>query len=236
MHIAEQEREVEACVAWSGRRPIAWLLERFAVDRRWCLVHATHADPDEVRGIAQSGSVASLCPTTEANLGDGVFPMPAYLASGGTFAVGTDSNVALSASDEIRFIEYVQRLVTRRRNVLAHPVGSVGERLYVDATRGGAQALAQPVGSISVGARADLVVLDGADPLIATAGREELLDTYIFAVGAAAVRDVMVGGRWVIRERAHAQDARITRAYTRALQSLRETLTPDAVSNGLHQA
>ena len=236
MHIAEQEREVEACVAWSGRRPIAWLLERFAVDRRWCLVHATHADPDEVRGIAQSGSVASLCPTTEANLGDGVFPMPAYLASGGTFAVGTDSNVALSASDEIRFIEYVQRLVTRRRNVLAHPVGSVGERLYVDATRGGAQALAQPVGSISVGARADLVVLDGDDPLIATAGREELLDTYIFAVGAAAVRDVMVGGRWVIRERVHAQDARITRAYTRALQSLRETLTPDAVSNGLHQA
>ena len=223
LHIAEQEREVEACLAWSGERPVSWLLERFPVDPRWTLVHATHVDGGEVRDLAASRAVASLCPTTEANLGDGIFPMPAYLNAGGTFAVGTDSNVALSAADEVRFIEYVQRLATRRRNVLAENTGSVGERLYIAAARGGAQALAQRVGSLAVGRRADLVVLDGTDPLIATAAVEEVLDTYVFAVGAAAVRDVMVAGRWVIRERQHARNAELRRAYTAALHTVRET-------------
>jgi len=236
LHIAEQEREVEASIASSGQRPLAWLLKHFAVDRRWTLVHATHADAGEVSDLAASGAVASLCPTTEANLGDGIFPMPAYLLAGGTFAVGTDSNVALSASDELRWIEYVARLATRRRNVLAENTGSVGERLYVAAAQGGARALAQPIGAIAVGSRADLVVLDGSDPLLATAATEELLDTYIFAVGSAAVRDVMVGGRWVIRERMHAQDAAIRRDYTGALRSVRETFLASAESNRLHQA
>ncbi len=236
MHIAEQEREIQASVAWSGQRPLAWLLERFAVDRHWTLVHATHADEGETRDLAASGAVVSLCPTTEANLGDGIFPMPAFLLAGGTFAVGTDSNVALSASDELRWIEYVTRLATRRRNVLAENTGSVGERLYLEAARGGARALAQSIGAIAVGSRADLVVLDGSDPLLVTAATEELLDTYIFALGSAAVRDVMVGGAWTIRERVHARDAEIRRDYTGALRALRETFAPGAESNDLHQA
>ena len=142
IHIAEQTKEVQDCIAWSGRRPIEWLLENQAVDERWCLVHATHATDAEVAGMAASKAVVGLCPITEANLGDGIFPAPSFLEQGGRFGVGSDSNVSLDGADELRVLEYSQRLAQRARNVLARAEGqSTGRSLFDAALAGGAQAL-----------------------------------------------------------------------------------------------
>jgi formimidoylglutamate deiminase len=191
LHVAEQVREVEAVEAALGARPVAWLLANHDVDARWCLVHATHLDDAERTGLARSGAVAGLCPTTEANLGDGLFPLGPYLAAGGGFGIGSDSNVSLSPVEELRWLEYGQRLVTRRRVVAASaPGASCGEALWTGAARGGARACGRNAGAIAPGTRADLVVLadDGAP--------ETRLDRYVFAAERAAPRAVMVGGRW----------------------------------------
>src|SRR5208337_754334 len=155
IHAAEQTKEVEDCAAALGARPVRWLLDHAGVDRRWCLVHATHMDENETRDLAASGAVAGLCPITEANLGDGVFNAPAYVDAGGRFGVGSDSNVSIGAADELRHLEYSQRLAARSRNVLARPGGSTGRALFDAALIGGAQALARSSGSLAVGARAD---------------------------------------------------------------------------------
>jgi formiminoglutamate deiminase len=126
IHIAEQEKEVADCLAWSGARPVDWLLDHVAVDERWCLVHATHTTPGELQRIAASGAVVGLCPVTEANLGDGIFNAPEFLAAGGHFGVGSDSNVSICAADELRMLEYSQRLAFRRRNVIAEAATSTG--------------------------------------------------------------------------------------------------------------
>jgi formimidoylglutamate deiminase len=201
LHVAEQLREVEAVRAALGARPVAWLLAEHAVDARWCLVHATHLDDGERDALARSGAVAGLCPTTEANLGDGVFPLGPYLAAGGALGIGSDSNVSLAPVEELRWLEYGQRLVTRRRVVAATGPGqSAGETLYARAARGGAQACGLRAGELVAGARADLIVLDERAAPLAGAPPGELLDRYVFATDRAAPRHVMVRGRWRVRD------------------------------------
>ena len=215
LHIAEQEKEVRDCVAWCGRRPLEWLLGEVEVGPRWCLVHATHMTEAETAGLAASGAVAGLCPTTEANLGDGLFPAPAYLARQGAFGIGSDSHISVSPVEELRWLEYGQRLIARRRNVLAVERGaeSVGAYLYKRALAGGAQALGRPIGRLAEGCRADLLVLDPEAPVLAGADGDRLLDALVFAGNANPVRDVMVGGRWVVTENRHKREEAILKHY-----------------------
>jgi len=231
IHIAEQVKEVEDCLAWSGRRPVEWLLDHEAVSDRWCLVHATHLTPEETSRLARSGAVAGLCPTTEANLGDGIFPAEPYLHAGGRFGVGSDSHIGVSAAEELRLLEYGQRLVTRRRNVLRMPgTASVGAGLYRAAVAGGNRALglgwgnpadaSPPSDGIAVGAPADLLVLDGAHPRLAGRSGDLLLDSYVFGGDASCIRDVMVGGCFVVREGRHPDEAAIAARYRREAERL----------------
>ncbi|VXC87496.1 N-formimino-L-glutamate deiminase [Pseudomonas sp. 8Z] len=221
IHIAEQQKEVDDCLAWSGRRPLQWLYEHFPVDQRWCLVHATHAQADELTMMARSGAVAGLCLTTEANLGDGIFPASDYLAQEGRFGIGSDSHVSLSVVEELRWLEYGQRLRDQRRNRLyGRQQPNIGQMLYESALQGGAQALGQPIGQLAVGQRADLIVLDGSDPYLATANNDELLNRWLFAGRDQQVRDVMVNGCWQVRNRQHAQEAESQAAFTKVLRQL----------------
>jgi formimidoylglutamate deiminase len=222
LHIAEQVKEVEDCLAWCGRRPVEWLLEHRALDARWCLVHATHMSEAETVALAASGVVAGLCPTTEANLGDGLFPAEAYLAAGGRWGIGSDSHISVSPLEDLRWFEYGQRLAWQRRNVLAGEgaEASVGRRLYTEALAGGAQALGRPIGALAVGRRADLLVLDPDHPAVATLPVERLLDAVIFAGNRNPVRDVMVGGRWVVEEGRHKDAERVQAAYTSTVTQL----------------
>ena len=221
IHVAEQQAEVDASLAWSGRRPLEWLLDEMPVDPRWCLIHATHANDDEVKRMAASGAVVGLCPTTEASLGDGIFPATAYRGLGGKFGIGSDSHVSTSPSEELRLLEYGQRLRDERRVRLVNGPGrSNGRDLFDAALAGGAQALGQASSGLQVGAAADLVVLDGADPFIATARDDTILDRWLFALGDRAVRDVMVAGRWQITDRQHRLDASIDEKFRGVLASL----------------
>jgi formimidoylglutamate deiminase len=220
IHAAEQQKEVDACVAWSGTRPVAWLLEHAAVDARWCLVHATHVNPAETRALAATGAVVGLCPSTEADLGDGVFPTGAFLTAGGRFGIGGDSHVGVDAFQELRLVEAVQRLTLEKRNVFAREGESSGRTLYQTALAGGARALAQPTGAIAVGLRADLVVLNGDDPALVEQPAQNVLDAAIFGPGRQIVRDVMVAGRWVIGEGHHADEEAILVRYRQTLKRL----------------
>ena len=196
VHIAEQTAEVEACLAHRGARPVDWLLDHAPVDDRWCLVHATHIDTRERRRMAEAGVVAGLCPTTEADLGDGVFPAEAWVAGGGWLGVGTDSHVGRSAAEELRWLEYGQRLFARRRNVLRWPgEAHTGAAAWRAAVRGGARALARRAGGLAVGCRADLVELDADAPGLAGLTGDTCLDAWIFGGSGPAVRTVVVGGR-----------------------------------------
>jgi formimidoylglutamate deiminase len=219
IHVAEQQREVDDCIAYSGRRPVAFLYEHAAVDARWCLIHATHVTPEEVATIAASGAVVGLCPATEANLGDGFFPAVDFRARKGRFGVGTDSHVATSVAEELRTLEYGQRLRDQRRNRLAAPGASVGRTMVDAALAGGAQAMARPAG-LAVGTSADLVVLDGANPSIVAASGDRILDRWIFGGLDRPVRDVMVAGKWRIRDFAHAEDAAIDADFLKVLKTL----------------
>ncbi|MCU1730995.1 MULTISPECIES: formimidoylglutamate deiminase [unclassified Pseudomonas] len=221
IHIAEQKKEVDDCLAWSGRRPLQWLYENVEVDQRWCLVHATHAEADEVSLMARSGAVAGLCLTTEANLGDGIFPAVDFIAQRGRLGIGSDSHVSLSVVEELRWLEYGQRLRDQRRNRLYgtnQPM--VGRTLFDAALSGGAQALGQPVGELAVGKRADWIVLDGLDPYLATASDDNILNRWLFAGGDRQVRDVMVNGAWVVREGRHDGQEDSARAFAGVLREL----------------
>lgn len=212
IHIAEQTAEVDACLAWSGARPVEWLLANTPVDPRWCLVHATHMTGAETAALAESGAVAGLCPITEANLGDGLFPAPAYVAAGGAWGIGSDSNVRIDAAEELRWLEYGQRLIGRSRNVLAAGPGAhTGSDLLAAALTGGAQALGVPAG-LRVGAAADFVSLDAAHPDLAAAPDAALADGWIFAAGRAAIDGVWRRGRqWVVGGRHIAREAILAR-------------------------
>ncbi len=222
LHIAEQEAEVQACLRFTGARPVHWLLDQVAVGPRYCLVHATHLDDHEVDRLARSGAVAGLCPTTEANLGDGIFAGARYFAQGGRLAIGSDSNVCVDPFEELRVLEYSQRLLHRQRNVLVGgPDRSVGHELLAAALRGGAQAAGQPTSALAVGQRADLIVLDGDDVSLADRNDDTLLDAVVFGPGRELVRDVLVAGRWVIRDRHHPEAATSRARYRAVLRRLR---------------
>jgi formimidoylglutamate deiminase len=222
IHIAEQTAEVEACLAATGQRPVQWLLERFNVDERWCLVHATHVDTDECARLAQSGAVAGLCLTTEANLGDGVFPSRDYLDAGGRIGVGSDSHVGVDWRSELRLLEYGQRLWRQQRNVLASPTQSrPADRLFDAALDGGAHATGRPVGALAQGLRADWLVLDEAHPGIGEHAHETWLSSAVFCEhGDTPIRDVFVSGRKVIDARRHAQEDEALLRYRAALRGL----------------
>ena len=223
IHIAEQQGEVEQSLAHCGKRPVASLMEQVEVDERWCLVHATHLVDEEVRAIARSGAVAGLCPSTEANLGDGLFPLQSFIAQGGRFGIGSDSHVSQSPVEELRWLEYGQRLQHQRRNV-AFTAGQrdVGQYLWQAALRGGAQAAGRKVGALAEGLRADLLVLDGSHPNLDGVRDEEVLGRFLFCGNDNLVRDVLCGGRWVVQGGRHvAQDA-IAQRYRRAVNELRE--------------
>jgi formimidoylglutamate deiminase len=209
IHIAEQVKEVEASVGHTGRRPIELLLDAGVVDRRWCLVHATHATPAELEGIAATSAAVCVSISTEANLGDGFFDAARFLSLGGRLCVGSDSQATVCPSEELRWMEYQARLRKKRRGVLADRQEShVGTRLWREAARTGASALGQPAGVIAEGRRADWLALDPAHPTMAGASADTALDHLLFAGGSAAIRDVMVGGRWVVKGRRHlAEDA-----------------------------
>lgn len=217
IHIAEQTKEVDDCLAWSGQRPVEWLLANQTVSSRWCLVHATHLTDAETAALARSGAVAGLCPTTEANLGDGFFPLPPFLAHGGAFGVGSDSNVSTAAIEELRWLEYGQRLLHRRRSVAASAATpSPGLALYQGAVAGGATASGRPITGLAAGQRADFLVIDADAPFLCGRGPDELLDAIVFGGNANPVRHVFVGGRQVIADGRHADEAAIHAAYRAA--------------------
>jgi formimidoylglutamate deiminase len=227
IHIAEQVAEVEDCLATRGARPVRWLLDRIGIDARWCLVHATHLDEAECSELAASGAVAGLCPTTEANLGDGLFPLRAYLDAGGRWGIGSDSHVSLSAVEELRWLEYGQRLRALRRNVVAAQGQSCGEILLCGALAGGAQAAGARIGRIAeadVGVpwRADLLVLDGDAVAFAGATPEDLIDRWLFASNRPLVGAVMVGGRWQVRGGRHRLREQVEADYRKAIAQLAE--------------
>lgn len=221
IHVAEQQREVVASLEYSGRRPIEWLLELAAVDERWCLVHATHANDDELRAMAQAKVVVALCPTTEANLGDGLFPLIEYRALGGRMAIGSDSHVSVSPPEELRWLEYQARLARRARNVLAEgDDSSTGASLWKLACAGGAQASGRNIGQLAIGCRADIVVLDTDSPVLTCSRADELFDSLIFSGQPSPIRDVMVGGRWLVENGHHFAEEAVAAGYKRALRLL----------------
>jgi len=220
IHAAEQVREVEASLAFCGQRPVEWLLDHASVDARWCLIHATHMTPQETQRLAASGAVAGLCPLTEANLGDGIFPTRDYLAAGGAFGIGSDSLISVSVTEELRLLEYAQRFQHRARNVLAiGPSRSTGATLFQGAVSGGARALGAP-GHLEAGRPADIVSLDANHPNLIARHGDDILDSHIFAGSLGAVDGVWRYGRkWVTGGRHKDRDA-IVAAYRRTFERL----------------
>jgi formimidoylglutamate deiminase len=222
IHAAEQTREVDDCFQWSGMRPVEWLLAHAHVDKRWCIVHATHMTDREVAGLAASAAVAGLAPSTEADLGDGIFPGEAYRQAGGRFGVGTDSNTLIDPFGEVRQLEWSQRLRLRRRNVLAGASQTpVGQALWCAATAGGAQALGLAAGRLAPGMRADLIVLDTDDSALAEQPLASVLDAAIFGPCRRPVRDLMSGGRWIVRDGHHAREHDVLRRFRAALARIK---------------
>jgi formimidoylglutamate deiminase len=222
IHIAEQTAEVEACLATEGARPVQWLFDRFDVNARWCLVHATHIDAGETAALARSGAVAGLCLTTEANLGDGVFPAVDYLEQQGVFGIGSDSHIGIDWRAELRLLEYGQRLVRRQRNVLAAPNQAyVADHLFGAALAGGARATGRSVGALAAGSRADWLVLDAAHADFAHQTPATWLSSAVFCEhGETPVFDVYVGGERVVAQRRHRDEARLYADYREALKHL----------------
>ncbi len=222
IHIAEQTAEVEEVEAAYGARPVAWLLNNCDVDGKWCLVHATHMTDAETDAMAGAGAVAGLCPITEANLGDGIFNGVRYLDKSGAFGVGSDSNVRISLTEELRLLEYSQRLRDRSRVELSGATGSAGRTLFEGSCRGGAQALGRGSGVLEEGAWADMLTLDSSNIAFDGLDGDRLLDAFVFAGDDRLVRDVWSAGRHVVRDGHHIDRDRIVEQYRRALSALRE--------------
>jgi formiminoglutamate deiminase len=220
IHAAEQIKEVEDCVAWSGVRPVRWLIDHAGVDARWCLVHATHMDEAETRDLARSGAVAGLCPVTEANLGDGVFNAANYIREGGRYGVGTDSNVSIGLAGELRQLEYAQRLRERARNVLALPESSCGRAMLGAVLRGGAQALRRNSGKLAPGTTADILTFRADHPTVAGKQDDGVLDAWIFSVGDALVDCVWSGGLKVVAGGRHVLRDQIAGQFAKAMGDL----------------
>jgi formimidoylglutamate deiminase len=227
IHIAEQIAEVDACLAWSGQRPVEWLLDHAPVDIRWCLVHATHMSADESMRAARTGAVAGLCPSTEANLGDGIFDAASWLQGGGRWGVGSDSHACVNAAEELMLLEYSQRLATRQRNVLVTAEQpSVATAMTLAAVAGGAQASARPVAGLAAGQQADLLVLDAQHLLLRDLpSPEAMLSAHVFASHRqSALLQVWVGGRLKVQSGRHAlHDSALSGGVTARQQLLKNT-------------
>ncbi|WP_109483125.1 formimidoylglutamate deiminase [Paraburkholderia sp. C35] len=222
IHIAEQTAEVDACIETEGARPVQWLLDRFNVDKRWCLVHATHVDAADTAALAKSGAIAGLCLTTEANLGDGIFPAHDYLEQNGRIGVGSDSHIGVDWRAELRLLEYGQRLSRRQRNVLASAeMPRVADRLFAASLEGGALATGRNVGALRTGARADFVVLDANHSSIAEHASDAWLSGVVFCEhGETPIRDVYAGGDKVVENRRHRDEDGAYANYRAALAEL----------------
>jgi len=221
LHIAEQTGEVEQCLAAHGLRPVEYLLKHFDVDARWCLVHATHITDEESAALAKTGAVVCICPTTEANLGDGLFPLRPFLERGGQIAIGSDSQVSIDPFEELRWLEYGQRLVSQSRNVAAIEHNNVGYELFTRALRGGALATAHEPAGIVAGACADLVVLKSDDAVLADQDDDRLLDALIFSGYRVPIERVMTCGTWQVVDGDHVDQDPVRMRYRHALRALR---------------
>lgn len=220
IHAAEQQREVDQSLACYHRRPVRWLLENAGVDERWCIVHATHMDNDEIEALAASGAVVCLCPSTEANLGDGLFPLHAFLESGGRIAIGSDSHVSINPFEELRWLEYGQRLATHTRNVAALDDGHTGSALFDRVLKGGAQACGNEPPGLAPGAVADLVCLYADDPMLAGHGDESRLDALVFSGYTLPIDRVMVAGKWHVEGGRHRNHADSRAAYAETIREI----------------
>jgi formiminoglutamate deiminase len=216
IHIAEQIAEVEACIAWSGARPVEWLLKHAPVDSRWCLVHATHVDGRELQEMASRDAVVGLCPITEANLGDGVFPAREFAALGGRYGIGSDSNVRIDATEELRLLEYGQRLTLRRRNAMAGHGFSTGRALFEAAHAGGAQALGMDGSGLSAGAPADIVAISAGPSGVP----DQALDHWIFGPRRQEVQAVWRAGKLVVADGRHVHRDAIVSRFDKVVRRL----------------
>tara|TARA_R110000868_G_scaffold56830_1_gene176046 strand:- start:33744 stop:35114 length:1371 start_codon:yes stop_codon:yes gene_type:complete len=224
IHAAEQVKEVDDCLVATGQRPVHHLFDTQDVDERWCLIHATHMTSAETAMLASSGAVAGLCPLTEGNLGDGFFNAAQYLANDGRFGIGSDSHIRIDLPEDLRLLEYGQRLQAQRRNVLATAGGSTGRRLFDAALTGSAQALQQPGGRIEAGRRADFVILDADSPVLIGRSGDARLDSWVFCGDSRQVSHVYVGGKCLVRDgRALCRD-RIEAAYRAAMLDIRQAI------------
>lgn len=217
IHVAEQVKEAEDCLAWCGKRPVEWLLDNASVDGRWCLIHATHMTVSEINEMAKRGAVAGLCPITEANLGDGIFPAEAFVEAGGRFGIGSDSNVSISVAHELRQLEYSQRLGLRARNVISEPGRSTGRQLFDKAVSGGAAALKSD-GGLAVGESADFVALDISEAFDG-GGSDRVLDQWIFG-DAVKIDSVWAQGKKVVAEGRHVERERISSRFRDTMDRL----------------
>lgn len=224
IHVAEQEKEVRDVNAWLGARPVEWMLENCSIDDRWCFIHATQMNEDETFGLARSGAVAGLCPITEGNLGDGVFNGEAFLGAGGHFGVGSDSNVRISLSEELRQLEYSQRLRHEMRNIMVTHGQSTGLTLYRSVAAGGARALQRNSGAVEAGRLADLAAIDTSHLALAGLDETQLLDGWIFAGNDDVVSDVWSAGRHMVREGRHVARDAVERKYRAVMRDLRTRL------------
>ena len=223
IHVAEQTGEVDACIKVTGLRPVEWLAQHHALDARWQLIHATHVTPSEIESVARSGASAVICPTTEANLGDGTTDLSAWLNAGTTLAIGSDSHVTRDWREELRLLEYGQRLQHRARNISASPAtghSATAERLFARMVAGGAAASGHKFWGLTVGARADALVVNASQPALLGVPDSRTLDAMIFSSPSALFDDVMVAGRWVIQNGAHAANRAIADSFADAMRGL----------------
>jgi formimidoylglutamate deiminase len=221
IHISEQQKEVDDCLNHYGKRPVQWLLDNIELDKHWCLIHATHLDESERKGIIAKEAIAGICPTTEANLGDGIFPTTEFLAENGTIAIGSDSHISVNPIEELRWLEYAQRLTRQQRAILATTEqASVGQNLWQRAAIGGAQSTNSNTGSLAIGKQADLLVLDHNKTKLFANASQHLLDSVIFASQQNPVNDVMVNGVWQIKNQQHEAQAETSENFAQLLIKL----------------
>ncbi len=221
IHIAEQQQEVTDSLQHFGQRPVQWLMHNMPVDQHWCLIHATHINAEERQAIIAQQAVVGICPTTEANLGDGIFPALEFCAAQGRFAIGSDSHISVNPIEELRWLEYSQRLVKQQRVLLAEQGGlSLGSHLWQAAALGGAQSTASNTGSLAVGKQADLLVLDDQQLNLFAYDEQNILDSVIFASRNSLIKDVMVQGRWVVQNGQHQCQRESASEFSLLLQRL----------------
>jgi formimidoylglutamate deiminase len=235
IHISEQNKEVDDVLSFYGARPVEWLFEHFNVDNDWCFIHATHLNAKEIQKLSQSQAIVGLCPLTEANLGDGIFPIQAFSNQGGAFAIGSDSHASVNVSEELRLLEYTQRLLQKKRTILVHPQKnpdpqissslsphSVAHYLYTHTVQSGAQALDQNAKNIAIGQRADWLVLDPNDSHLFSKKNDFILDASLFSCHQLPVKDVLIAGKWVIENKKHPLEEKAKINYKKTLKRLME--------------